>query len=140
MSIIYRALQKTQKTREKTTADVLRMRPDWIIKGMGGLIVLLFGAVLYSYLSSMHFPILHAAPVVKTPAPVPVQVVSEDAFKTKYFLNGIFMSDKTKMAMINSQYFHIGDMIDGFRIYHICDKDVKLRNEHQQIITLEVPV
>ncbi|MDR3476523.1 MAG: hypothetical protein P4M14_00650 [Gammaproteobacteria bacterium] len=144
MSIIYRALQKTQKNREKNLSAPLQerqtLRPNWALTSL-----IAVSAVLVTVLALNYLPVLKshlattAKPVKVLAAPTMQMVINEDKFKSQYVLNGIFLSDNTKIAMINSQYFHVGDAIDGLRIVHICDKDVKLTNQNQTI-TLEIPV
>lgn len=48
--------------------------------------------------------------------------------KTKVAFEGVFLSDNTKIALINKQSMHVGDMINGMRIVAINQDTVDLQD------------
>jgi hypothetical protein len=144
VSIIYRALQKTQKAREKKITTPVQQKlilpSHWLLTSLIAVSAVLVTVLCLTYAPALKQHLLtNAKPIKAAAAPAMQMVINEDKFKTQYVLNGIFLSDNSKIAMINNQYFHVGDALDGMRIVHICDKDVKLKNQNQTI-TLEIPV
>jgi hypothetical protein len=139
VSIIYKALQKTQKNREKDTRfspeETAVIKTYWVDKALIATILALLTIVLYAYypkLKNLHL-FAHSVKYAAQPA------VNEVEFKNKFVLTGIFISDQTKIAMINNQYVHLGDIIGNMRVVYIGDNLVKLQNQNQ-LITLEAPI
>lgn len=143
MSIIYRALQKTQKNREKdgdiSMAINARYKSHWIDIGLGIIISLLLFIVVFSYLPHLehYFSTLHFSK--PTPAPVAIKLINETEYKNQFILNGIFTSDQTKTAVVNNQYLHLGDVIGGMKIVNIGNDNIQVQNATQTIM-LRVPI
>ena len=62
------------------------------------------------------------------PSSVPAATVNETPYQGQLMLNGIFVSDEDKMALINHQTFHVGDLVENFKIVSIEVDKVKLEN------------
>lgn len=143
MSIIYKALQKTQRKREHENHslfepnDTVTHHSYWFDAILLVIIAILLTVVIIAYYPRMHF-FAKAAPVIVKPQLSP-QAVKEAAFKSQYHLNGIFVSDQNIIAMINNQYFHLGDIVGDMKIISITDKSVRLKNQ-DQVIELEVSI
>lgn len=139
MSIIYNALQKTQKNREKKHSSPSShrgiVRSDWISRFLMMVIAVLAVIAIIAYYPRVKE---HLVAMAETNVHSE-QMKLEDAFRHKHTLNGVFVSDNNKVAMINGQYYHVGDEMEGMLLYHICDRDVRLRNDKLNI-TLEAPV
>ena len=114
MSIIYDALQKTQKiqTAEETIQKKSNKRPLRTI-------VLLLATMIVFIIFISTDPSL-----IKWSHRQPAPLVSN----TKLNLNGVFLSDDTKVAMINNHLFHVGNTVNNMRIVSIDYEGVKLAN------------
>lgn len=145
MSIIYNALQKTQRnrsgrrTRFYHTAGVLPSRIMSIVSIIT--ISALFAMAIYTVykyfppLSSFHFAKTETPKVSKQlPTPPPIQHINQAVYKSKHFLNGVYVSDQEKFAMINFQMFHVGDMVDGLRVTSITTNSVTLQNNYDTVM------
>jgi hypothetical protein len=138
VSIIYDALQKTQRNRSVSRdiyPDRANYRARWIDIGLIAAVVLLSAFVIYAYwpLITNHFK--HASSVKtatvgakESPplvaAPVPDNLV----------LNGVLMSDQNQTALINNQFYHLGDAVGGMRIVSIELNNVKLQDGNKIVI------
>lgn len=60
----------------------------------------------------------------------PVAPFDEAEYKLKHTLNGVFVSDDEKVAMVNNRFFNMGDSIDGMKIVSIEPDKIKLQNEN----------
>jgi hypothetical protein len=58
-------------------------------------------------------------------------------FDTKLILNGVLISGIEKIALINSQPFHLGDLVQGMKIVAIEPDSVKLQ-EGQNVFEIKV--
>lgn len=153
MSIIYDALQKTQKTRDAqaqaaegpaSNATAHRMvRLDIVL--MAIIVVMLIVEII------MHYPRSHqavqpphvakAAPVVQPqpqaqtqpPLDAALNTALED-YRDNHTVNGVFMSEKDKLALIDSKPYHVGDDVDGMTIVAINMNSVKLRNLDRTVV------
>lgn len=56
--------------------------------------------------------------------------VAQKNAKTKIAFEGVFLSDNAKIALINKQSLHVGDVIDGMRVVAINQDTVDLQNEN----------
>lgn len=65
---------------------------------------------------------LFAQNTVAAPAPAPVNA------KTKVAFEGVFLSDNTRIALINKRSLHVGDEINGMRIVAINQDTVDLQD------------
>lgn len=139
VSIIYKALQKTQKNRDRvTTVSTAKRSPKlmlWIDLGLITAIGILLFVVLHAYYpQAKHY---FSKKAIKTPLVAPL--INEVDYKNKHVLNGTFISDTTKIAMINNHYCHLGEIIDGMKLVSIDDNIVTLQNE-KQVFILKVMV
>jgi hypothetical protein len=153
VSIIYDALQKTQQTREQQreedgqapSAEVEAAAPDvtsaprkprnlkWLKIAIPAsvLVLLLVATVKYWPLLKAHY----APPppvVIKVAPPKPPSIA--EAYKRTHVLNGVFLSRREVVAMINNTLVHVGDKIDGLTIIAIGTHWVKLKNEYETVI------
>jgi hypothetical protein len=141
VSIIYKALQKTQKNRDRiTTVSAVKKstkNPHWIDLGLITVIGILVFVILHAYYPQASHYFTHKKNPVITPIAIPL--INEADYKNKHTLNGTFISDTTKIAMINNQYHHLGEGVDGMKIVGIDDNLVTLQND-KQIFVLKVMV
>lgn len=139
MSIIYKALQKTQKNREiKNTSSAEVIAPGtlrWFDMSLIAVIFILLSIIAYAYLPKIT---LHHTKETAAIKPQPIDSFNEAEFKNKYQVNGVFVSEQNKFVMINSQSFHIGDAVDGFTIVSIDNSNIKLQNPNHAVV-LKVP-
>ena len=117
MSIINDALQKIQRARKKRHGSLQYIsenqnRSVWK-SGIFflAMVVLLIG-LLTSYTQLNLFQ-------------------SNAIVKNKLTLNGVFISDEMKMAMINNQEYHIGDKIGKLKVMSIEEDSVKLAHKNK---------
>lgn len=155
MSIINEALKKTQQIRkldmdkrasakEKISAESQPMQEraslfetpllkegvsamkklDYLLSWKKG--SLLTTTVLLSVIAFMSYQ--HArkinAPVVQT---------ALNVSKEKMAFTGIFVSDNSKIAVINKQSYHLGDMVNGMKIMSINQDSVDLMRDGKLI-------
>lgn len=143
MSIIYEALQKTQRNRQNklnndkfVNAEIVTRRFDLFDLILISIIMCLLSAVVYLYHS--HFS-------VKTPAkPIPSATVASNEVPTvqvteavstpQLTLNGVLVSDADKIALINNQPLHTGDTISGMKIVSIELNEVVLQQGTQRLV------
>lgn len=57
------------------------------------------------------------------------QSLAELDYKGNLVLNGVFLSDQDKIAMINNQPYHLGDKVSGLKIISMDMNSVKLSDE-----------
>lgn len=72
----------------------------------------------------------------QSPVLLPTIVESQEQ-RTKWTLNGVLISGTEKIALINNQPYHLGDIIDGMKIVEIEMNTVKLQNG-QHLVELHV--
>ncbi len=142
MSIIFDALQKTQQKREKkpgldwqiTTA---KNTIEWVDTILLLLILSLLSVIAYHYFRTV---MNHSAHVVAMPAvkqaisapPVVAQaesVPAPEAMGHALVLNGVYVSNQEKLALINNQSYHLGDMVDDLKIVGIEFNRVTLQSK-----------
>lgn len=133
VSIIYDALQKTQQRLGHTNKEKNQKRFDWLDLCFIVIIVLLIIAVIWAY-----FP--KKSPVIKkslTSLPAPQQTDLQLTPKpvVRLLLQGVFLSNNEKVALINNQTLHVGDSIQGKKVISISFDQVKLQDENG-ILTL----
>lgn len=78
-----------------------------------------------------------AAPAVPDIKPVPL--VNDTVYRTHHILSGVFLSQQERMAIINNQTFHVGDVVDGMKIVRIDLNKVTLQKDTQRLV-LEVAI
>ena len=122
MSIIYDALQKTQQNLANrhniTTQKKSNQRAQWLDICLILIIAFLFIAVAFAY-----YPLLKKSLSSTTPQPA-----NTVATQGNYVLNGVFLSDQEKVALINNKPFHIGDTIDGLKVVAIELDSIQLKD------------
>ncbi|MBV9576116.1 MAG: hypothetical protein JO149_05800 [Gammaproteobacteria bacterium] len=137
MSIIYDALQKTQHNRTTQSSEPLPKTPaakmiakQWPKKRISVLMILFALSLLFLFFSN------------KSPSTSPSQTTL--ALNTKAVhnlprknihltLNGVFLSDQLKVAMINNQTYKVGDKINNFKVMSIQANRVQLQSANQKI-------
>ena len=140
MSIIYDALKKSQKTRaaksKPTTARVIALKIADKRKHI--IITLLILTCLFCIVAAFTISggsSLRLALISKnSPPPVKLQpVVVKIAAAPRLMLDGVFLSEKEKLAMINHHSYHEGDMINGMQVVSIGFDEVELKNNARSI-------
>ena len=149
MSIIYDALQKTQTNRSNKPTSKLKKifrNSQWVDIGMLIVIITLFIIVLFayyphisSYLTSKHTttkqPLAPVQPVMaKAAEPQTIRTQFATGNYGKITLNGVFLSDQDKFAMLNNQTYHLGDTIEGMTIVKIDFDKVELHTEKMHLV------
>ncbi len=142
MSIIYEALKKTQEQREpirEMAAPVKKIsakRTKTRIFFYGMMIALIFLAN-YPAFKKNHHPVKTIAKLTPPTAPVtPPAVTSPPVIQQPIVLNGIFISNQKQTALIDNQFYTLGDTIQGMKIISIETKSVKLQNANGSILEL----
>jgi hypothetical protein len=134
VSIIYDALQKTQRNRssnKEINLDHINRKIKFLDRGLLIAIILLLAIVVYAYhpLVTKH---LHVAKNKSVVAAAPQTVVT--AAPANMILNGVLMSDNNQTALINNQFYHIGDSVNGMKIINIELNNVKLQLGNQIVV------
>lgn len=137
MSIIYKALQKTQKNLENKSQSISETKTSSRKHLWFDIALMIIIATLLILAGYTYFPLLHFHK--KTVIVQPVDIFNEMDFRNKYQVNGVFVSDQNKFVMINSQPYHIGDYVGGLMIVSIDYHDIKLQNANH-VVMLKVPV
>ena len=156
MSIIYDALKKTQQARAKKVQIEVEIAPAPIASMLNttaalsypkfkfpslkpfikfktsksNLFVIVTSILLFMILIAQLYRLSHTNETVGFQ---PKESISQ-AQADPLILNGIFTSDRIKIAMINDQSFHVGDMISGMKIVDIQYDGVKLKNKNHLIV------
>jgi hypothetical protein len=160
VSIIYNALQKAQRNRQKETKKKARLIP-WLDRILISISVVLIAVASYDYAPdfihhSQHAAnAKHATPVasatvarVATATAKPSVKVTEIAptkpqptlninladYKSSHILSGVYLSDEEKIALINKQFFHLGDVIDGMKLVSIEQNRIVLRYADNDLV------
>jgi len=144
VSIINEALKKTQQSRkhdmdkramvkEKSTLPDVSLFKDTVlaVRGMdfllawkqSGFIVMTILLTLVAYISYQH---------AKNPT-LPIVQTAINTAKEKIAFSGIFVSDKSKIAVINKQSYHVGDTVKGMKIVAINQDSVDLMQDDKLI-------
>ncbi len=144
MSIIYDALQKTQRSRKKT---VLKNRPDIFDIGLLTVIFVLIFICLFAYFRpAKGNKIKTAVPThpLATPEVSKNAVVGKSALPQiknqishhddSFVFNGVYISAQNKIALINQQEYHVGDVVNGLKIIEINANSVKLQDDKRTLI------
>ena len=121
VSIIYDALQKIQKNRSN---KIVPQKHSPKKSNFGKSIVISLASLCAAaiFINNAYMLGYFSAPS------------SKNAAKTKYVLNGVFLSDQLKLAMINNKSFHLGDTIGDMKITSIDPYTVELQNEKQSLV------
>lgn len=136
MSIIYDALQKTQRQlNSKIQFDYPKSHRNWFDIVLRVVIVILLFFVTLTYYPKIknyfaqnkHAQIQQVKPqppiMAVAPAPLPYQPPK------KLVLNGIFISDQENLALINDRLLKIGETVDGSKVVNITAKRVTMEAE-----------
>jgi hypothetical protein len=164
VSIIYEALQKTQVEDElqhiPSSQDEMT-KDDWIDVGISLMIAFLLAMIMVAHypqfnnkskdilLSKKNSKVVSilkvseetVKPVVKQASDATIIGVpfDEAAYKLNHTLNGVFVSEEEKIAMVNNRFFNIGDSIDGMKVVSIEPDKIKLQNKNN-ILELRIVV
>jgi hypothetical protein len=131
VSIIYDALQKTQRNRSLNRDNQVGANYGMrlVDKGLLGAVILLSVFVIVAY-----WPIIakHFTQTASVKSAVPTtqespQLVVQPA-PAGLVLNGVLMSDQNQTALINNQFYHLGDLVGGMRIVDIELNNVRLQD------------
>lgn len=145
MSIIYEALQKTQRNRQNklnsdniVNVENVTRRVDLFDLILIGIIITLLSAVVYLYHShfSTKSQTKSTIPSVANVIPTETPAIQEtQAIATPQLtLNGVLVSDADKIALINNQPLHAGDTISGMKIVSIELNEVVLQQGTQRLV------
>lgn len=134
MSIIYDALQKTQRKRMNTDESNPRKRTMSystyiIIINILLIICLLAFAKIYNTIWDSKAKLLSAQTQLKDEQAATLK-------KDKFILSGMFISKEEKFVVINNKSLHEGDQIDGVEIVKISPSKVIL-SKNEEFFTLK---
>tara|TARA_R110000868_G_scaffold82247_3_gene232281 strand:- start:1188 stop:1616 length:429 start_codon:yes stop_codon:yes gene_type:complete len=135
LSIIYDALKKSQRARAgKVSLKVAHLKQD---KRKQVILMLLILTCLFVIVATLtltnetsfskqllgqkKLPIQHAPRALAIKQPT-------------LLLEGVFLSDNERLAMINHQSYHEGDKINGMQIVSIAFDQVTLQNKKRSMI------
>jgi hypothetical protein len=140
VSIIYEALQKTQRQRSNTQNALPRLKAQhwkWLDLGLIVTIICLLGVIAVAYFPHIvrHAP--KKLPVVVHPVAPPV-LPKKVEYKPNLILNGVMLAEDDEIALINNKSFHVGDTVEGLRVVSIRPETVKLRDNSNHTVVLQV--
>lgn len=158
MNMAYEALQEAQPegseqavlSQDNMTGD------DWIDVGISLVITFLLAALIIMHYPQFNNKSQHHSMAnnnfLKKVNSIPQETIQSlqasnsqalthetDDYKLKHVLNGVFVSDQEKVAMVNNRFFNIGDSIDGMQVVNIEPDKITLKNTNG-IIELKVVV
>lgn len=130
MSIIYDALQKTQQTRKQEIltapiAKTSRLKLKKLVYLSASLLLALIFLQIY------HHTQLNPLPIRQIGQQKPVAAAPT---RTKLVLDGVYISESTKLAMINHHMYHIGEQIEGMQIVSINHQSIHLRKGNEIVL------
>lgn len=134
MSIIYDALKKSQEARAAKIQITRRPRKLKVIKRKNIIITMLILTTIFTIIAAFTTP---GSPALKLPmfgrknVKPPVQAI---AAAPRLMLEGVFLSDTEKLAMINHRSYHEGDSINGMQVVSIAFDQVKLGNKQRSVV------
>lgn len=113
----------------------------WFDGGLVALIISLLIAAVYIYIPRVNHKNTIATPAPSSLNPTLAQLKKEttpNAINLKYHLNGVFLSEKDSIAMINDRAYKLGDMLNGMKIVSISLHKVMLQNDDEVIELTQV--
>lgn len=130
MSIIYDALKKSQQARAAKAPITVARRPK--IQRKNIITTLLILTVIFTILAAF----MPGGPSLKMPSLIgqnktqaPIIVASAP----RLMLDGVFLSDTEKLAMINRRSYHEGDSVSGMKVISIAFDQVQLRGKSHSV-------
>lgn len=106
----------------KDTMTIVKQM-DFLAWKRGGFIAMTILLTLIAYISYQH---------AKNPG-LPIVQAAINPEKEKIAFTGIFVSDKSKIAVINKQSYHVGDTVKGMKIVAISQDSVDLQQDDKVI-------
>jgi hypothetical protein len=143
VSIIYNALQKAQQNRQKEAVSTIKSKHiSWVDGSLAIIIFLLIGIAIYGYYPSLKRQPTHTQISTKTlPALAgtaitqePTHVINLTNYKSTHVVNGVYLSQQEKIALINNKFFHLGDSVDGMKLVSIESNRIVLRQADNALI------
>lgn len=132
MSIIYDALRKSQQARAaKAPVVVTARRPK--IQRKNIIITMLILTCIFTILAVVTIP---GGPSLKLPSLLgqhKAQPAAIVASAPRLMLDGVFLSDTEKLAMINRRSYHEGDSVSGMKVISIAFDQVTLRGKTHSV-------
>lgn len=137
MSIIYDALKKSQKTR--AAQPQLRTTPFKFKKldRKNTIISLLIMTCLFVIAATLALPTPSASTRLYGDATAVKPMTARTlklASAPRLMLEGVFLSDNERLAMINHRTYHEGDKVNGMRIVNIALDEVTLQNKKRSLV------
>lgn len=81
----------------------------------------------------------HSENIAKPVVESKIIPVGDEIYQSKHILNGVFVSEDEKVAMVDNRFFSIGDSIDGMKVISIESDKIKLQN-NSGVIELRIVV
>lgn len=143
MSIIYEALKKSQKTRAAKKSmpkinmpKISRIAIRKFNRKEVILIAMIFSALFMTLfmMSAKTPPGANTMFSINQPVFKASPVVAQQAAVTRLKLEGVFLSDNERLAMINHRTYHEGDNINGMQIISIAFDRVTLQNKARSMV------
>ena len=132
MSIIYDALKKSQHARANKSQIAVAQRPRLTRKNV--IITLLILTSLFVVAATITITNQHAKnAALSQKKVVPVKPIVAIAQAPRLMLEGVFLSENEKLAMINHHTYHEGDNVHGMQIVNIAFDQVTLKNNNRLI-------
>ncbi len=131
MSIIYDALKKSQKARSARAPSVVSITRHLNRKKM--IMVLVIGVALFATTATLLLtgPSTSASILSQnTVKTLPVPVI---ASAPRLMLEGVFLSENERLAMINHHTYHEGDRVNGMQVMSIAFDQVTLQNKSRSL-------
>lgn len=133
MSIIYNALKKTQENlqaQQNIPPSKFKTRLPWI-----DILIVLFIVFLLIKAGGFYYPKMKSLLSSSTiNANQTKNTVPPKENQVKLILNGVFISEQEKVALINNQPMHIGDTVQGLKVIAIEPDKVKLKSDTDIIV------
>jgi hypothetical protein len=128
VSIINEALRKTQEQRKNIKP--LFYQPRVKLKRQMVTLFAIAGMLTVAGMLVMKMS-NHPSPSAKSASSKSLTLKTQHEMpnKMKIALDGVFVSDRTKIAYLNNQALQLGDTINGMKIVEINLDTIKLRNE-----------
>lgn len=133
MSIIYDALKKSQQARAGKSRVTAAVKQRITKKNMLIVLLLLTSIFVITATISITGKLIKlsenkvvVAPKPKAPAPV-------IASAPRLMLEGVFLSDTERLALINHHAYHEGDSINGMKVVNIAFEGVTLKSNTHSV-------
>jgi len=128
--------EQIDKDKQLVAVKQRMTRDDWIDVTIALTIAFLMALLIISYYPSFNKTanVNLASQTTAGAQYKPARAFDSVGFKHDHKLSGVFVSDDLKVAMIDEEFFRLGDVVDGMKIVMISSSVVQLKNKEGSVM------